>query len=1054
MLKYLFELNGVEIKDVSIGVNIIDKFEEPLDEAHLILPITVRGYEYDMRGTLSITIQDDDEEQEKFDFLIIYDSVIATSRYGHYSHTLTVSEYSHKLDNYLVHTLTKTKILKDRTPARFTYHPNESENTNITFDGSIMDAVLQIRGFVQQVEIMSRYFVGDVIAIPQVTQAYVQTGTFNPDYWDSYVRKDVFIRSNMTGTSEVTLSSTATNWTAVKGSWTIEYGYVNALNVEVVLYTFYIEVYEREEISILDLVNLVRDSVSSYGGVESKRYYDETRLFNIDSTLSNKFATIEAPQVFIQKATARQVLNAFFLYINAISRLNYVDNDVDVLTVDEFNQFTGNFAQSDIANFTTSQDVANLGSKGIVWGERLLPNNLDEPTMKTPGEKLQSYVRSKDIQIREDNFVLTLDRALYQPKKLVFIVPRIRVTTPTSAPTSMEFPVRNFTNVELDLTSRLIDREMWVLKAITNDFPSPVLYSPFSANVGMRNNRVENLYWQQGDYELNFSEILGYIFNSTLIINVIKQAICEWIARLPQAPFIDVPANEISTRMIYTVFDENDANLFSSGKWRTYKFDFEYITFDDISFSSERDDLSYLKYYGETRQNQSDKLSNINLLSRKVYGDIQRAGVPTQTFSKYHEKLYNIYPRGGVDSNGNVIVTRKFNLHNNYLLLTYVTTKDHNRLSEFIGIDQLYRWSEIPTSKQVFQRSEVYKDYLYLYPPTETTLVNGITKINGNTAKFVIFATLVNDYAYPFNDGKTKMTVAYVRTDGFLENYPNDETFRYGIVTPVSSFGIKGGFVFSFGFENNQVAGDRIKNAKDGGLISGNYWNDPIRYTDNLGRFNWLWFQISSQFTITDDDWEPTTDDPLNSREYNLPLVRNRMSVFANNFGNTTDQVFMCGSSNEANSTHDPLIIRKDSSQSIKINYEVGVLSKNYMEYVFGQMFFSENHIVKNPNRSYNQVIGTPKYLYLYDDNTKYGKFEDLFIKSGWDSKTLLTTSNTSFNGTTFAFNTGLIDFTGVTSWAIGDNDGNLYIACNDSHNGFKVVKTHFRYDLLEIGNK
>lgn len=1050
MLKYLIELNGNEIKNVTIGVNIVDKFEEPLDEGHLMLPISTRGYEYDMRGVLSITMQDDDEVMEKFDFLIIKDSVIATSKYGYYSHNLMVVEYTHKLDNYLVHTLTKTKVLNDDTPARFQYHPDEWENANLTFDETTCSGSLNMRGYVQPISIKSRYFSGDSIVIPQVYQPYVFDSAIYAQ-WDEYSRSTAFIKSTMTGTSQVTLSSTATNWTAVKGNWTIQYGYVNAFDIEVILYTFYIEVVDKQSLSVYDLVDDVISSVSKFGGVESKYYYDSTRIMVIDEDLANELKLIEAPQVFIQKATVRQFLNAVFLYINSISRLNYVEEGLDVLTVDKFNIYNGNFEKGDIANFTTSQDVTHLGSKGIVWGERLLPNNLDEPTMKTPAEKLHNYVRSESVQIREDNFSFLLERQLYKPKKLIFVLPRLEIKSNQINPTTGLIESANFLNIQLDLTSRLIDKEMWILKTITNDFPSPVLYQPFSQNVGMRNNRVENLFWEQGATELKFSEILGYIFESTLITNVIKQAILEWIARNPIVPFIDSTTGKMATRLVYEVYDyENNRELFASNYWRKWKFNFEYITFDDISFSVEREDLSYLKYYGETRQNQSDKLSNISLLSRKVYGDIQRAGVPTQTFSKYHEKLSTVYPRGSVDSDGNVIVTKKFNLHNNYLLLTYMTTKDHNRLSEFIGIDQLYRWSEIPTSKQVFQRQELYKDYLYICPIDVENMTNEITKLNRDTALYLIFGVLKNNVGLsPYEDTLTKITHAYVRTDGFLENYPDEDNTLHAITTPVASFGIKGGFVFSFGFESNQVAGDKIKRTSTG-LFSGTYWKEPVRYTDNLGRFNELWFQLSTRFTIDNDNWEATLDDPLNSREYNLPLVRTiGDGGYESGFGDEVDRVIECGVPNVDNATYDPLIIRKDSSQSIKINYEIGMMSLNYLEFIFGNSFFTENFITKN-------VYNNPKYAYLYNVETvTYGKFDDLFIKEGWVFKILLSLSNVSFDGEKFEFMGNILETFNLglaKRWAIGDDQGNLYLACNSSSLGFKVYKKHFRPNLYEIG--
>ena len=97
--KYLFQLNGEELLDVSIGVGVIEKLEEPLDEGGLHLPFSIRDYEYEMRGLLQITAQDELETQLEFYFLVVADRVNEGSKYGEWKHDLSVVEYSHKLDN-------------------------------------------------------------------------------------------------------------------------------------------------------------------------------------------------------------------------------------------------------------------------------------------------------------------------------------------------------------------------------------------------------------------------------------------------------------------------------------------------------------------------------------------------------------------------------------------------------------------------------------------------------------------------------------------------------------------------------------------------------------------------------------------------------------------------------------------------------------------------------------------------------------------------------------------------------------------------------------------
>jgi hypothetical protein len=136
------------------------------------------------------------------------------------------------------------------------------------------------------------------------------------------------------------------------------------------------------------------------------------------------------------------------------------------------------------------------------------------------------------------------------------------------------------------------------------------------------------------------------------------------------------------------------------------------------------------------------------------------------------------------------------------------------------------------------------------------------------------------------------------------------------------------------------------------------------------------------------------------------------------------------------------------------LSYQNTIISYTYLEYIFGQAFFANNFIVKNPDTAYNEVVGTDMYLYPYEDGTTYGKFEDLVVKEGYETPIpLVADTNVSYGSREFRFSgTALTALSTATSWAIGDVNGNLYLACNDSHNGFNVRGYHFRPGLTEIG--
>jgi len=1018
-LEYKVSLNGVELTDVSIGISAIDKFEEPLDEAGFHLPFTAYRYPYSMRGLITIEVKQD-SDTETFAFLIISDGVKEGSKYGEWLHDLTVLEYTHKLDNYLVHSLAHTKRLISEEPAPFRTYINDG---------------FEVLVHLEPINIKTTYYDDEEIEFPLVREAY-QVDTATGDSIASYFEVPAYIQIDGDGGTKHVISSSSTSVTLDVGNHYIDYGIEAEDSAipfgieegDVVIFRYYISVQERESQSVYDLLDRVRNMISKFGGVESKLYFDDTRIFDIDEDIEDYLKSIEAPQTYVQKATARQVINSIFQYVNAISRLRYQEDDLDLLTCDFFNQTSGSFDIEDISGYSMSQDAQSLSSKGINWLEQVLPNNLIEPTIKSPSEDNRRTIRSEKIQITADDFSLPYERALYQPKRLTVLLTDIYIQSGNYGVDGLRVLFED--ELELDLSPRLINKEEWLLKETTTDFPTIILKEPFEDTVGLRENKVGNIYWQRGDTSLQFSDIFGKVFQENLILNVIREALHEHITRNMSNPLFTAGDD-----MVWS-YDLDYDTL----EWRDLQFDFEYISLEDMSVQTEREDLTFSDYYSESRINQSDKLLNVSLATRKSYGELQRSGLPTISFSKHHVNLDDLLTVGLIDTDGYVIVQRKLEFHNEYIYATYVATKDHNRLSQFIGLDQAYRWSEIPTSNQVFERIETYSDYLIVTnPDDETTEDDTYTKFYSTIAMDLIFATLMNDYP----SEKTKATLAYIRTDGFLENYPNSGGYYYSVMTPVASFGIKGGFAFTFGFDNNQVAGDGVKTSTFGGDTL--YWNNAVRYTNNNGEFSEFWFEIAPIYDIllADTGWTDA------QRLQYYPLIRQDNASTRMSNGLTTPY-FRSGVLLETNASNDPLIIEKDSSQSIKVTYQVSVLSLVPSEYIFGQSFFSQNFIVKNPVKAYNETIGTPMYLYTYATFTKYGKFDDLKVKTGYETPILLVEgSNCSFSSGEFEITT---DLSSLANWAIGDTDGNLFVACNDNHQGFKVFRKHFRPGLLEIG--
>lgn len=1035
-----FLLNGVELENVSIGASAIGKFEEPLDEAGLHLPFTIRDYEYPMRGLLQIFSEDYAGNKIENAYLILSDEVEEGSKYGEWKHNLIVMEYSGKYDAYLYHTFTYTKPLKDNNPAPFEI----KDTTLITkVTGGIGDGGYNFSVFLKPLNIVTTYFSNEDITIKQVEQALQATDVV-ATYACRYESRDAWVMIDDNVLTKHTISSSDYTFQLEEGSHYIDYGF-NAVESDMVptggdkiLYRFHFNVIPRSNFSLLDAINIIRDSKP----FESKLYHANTRLFNIDPAIESYLASIEMPQMFLQKATMRQILNTIFSYVNAISRFTYNEGNLDTLSMDEYNKIVGDFNLQDVVAFNSNQEATRLFNQGVVWGERVLPSSFEEETITSPAENLYKTVRSTQVQITDTKFGIPLEAELYQPKELKVMLDFISIQ-----PFGFDEAITN--NYVLDLTPRFINREEWYLKLFTVNFPTPSVYDAFENGVGLRENRVSNLYWQQGSKEINLSEVVGESLQTNIVFSTIEEGFNEYLTReyarviTPKIYYDSIFEENLLTTLYYVDYKPSTSYI-GTNDYIDLKFQIKYITFESFPFQTHRENISNSIYYSEGRLNQNDKAMNIAFASMRAHGDTQRSGVPNFKFTKIYEDYSDILRWGMKDSQDYVIVEEKFEYHNEFVKATYTATQDHNRLSLWTKVDQEYRWQEIPQSNQVFERQEIFNENIVISNPN-TTLATQTTMIN-NGALDLIFGTLMNDWKDSITDGKTKVTLGYVRTDGFIKVYPNDSNYKYLILTPVRSFGGKHGFSFVFGFEGNQVAGNQVEIVDVSGADT--YWNKEVRYTDTNGEFTTLWFAFATKFLISPFHIDGYSEE---QRLQNYPLTRlfNQDDFWVDSF-----VTHKSGEMDFDGVGYNGLMFgRKDKSQSIKVAIQNSVFPLDYKEYVIGLSFFTNNFIVNNPETMFDNVVGTPMYFYPYGNGTKYDKFSIYKVKSGYGTPKLLQNgSNVSFSSGQFRFS-GNISMTALTSWAIGDALGNLYLACNFPYNGFNVSRQHFYPNQSVIGD-
>ncbi len=1043
-----FYLNNTRLENVESGFSTSRKWEEALDEARFALPFYDSEIPVSQYGLLQIYIQEVDSYEDRniiesrtMDMLITSDRVNTTSQYGVYRHEITAIEYTAKLDAYIMASLAKTRSIESVLPASF----------EITTDGNTINRFLTASNvytanvWLPPFTVFQTYFVDKEYTFSVEREAYQLIGdtVVTGEYIFEYTTRPVYMRytneDTSTTSSWLDISTSNQNITfTTKGNYSIEYGFdaegckdylLNPITDGIyAIMKFYFRVIDDFQVTVGDLVETVRRNVSKYGGVESKLWFDSTRIFEIDSTISDFLYSIPAPQMYLEQATARQMLIFALSYVNSLPRLEY-GSGLDTLGIEQFNLETGSYEKLNIAEQSGHQNTNQIGSRGYGTLKQVLPNNTGEPTIYAPSQDDYLQVRASNLQLTDSTFEIKLPKPIYTPKDFSVYVPDIEiegVLLGAGTPNSY-----NIGELDVPLTSRLINIEEWKLKEITDNFPTTTTKDFWDTELGLRNDMVENLYWELGSKKIAISDVYGTLVNQTLVQNVIKMGIYEYLMLNMFDPvFFQIVTTDVTYLQHY--IDIDLSFLSTPADYRDLRFRFSYLSLEDLVVKNDKEDLSQISFYSEMRQNQDETIVNVVRSTRKKYGDLQRTGNAAFSFTKMHTSLSELYQIGQKDSEGYTITMINIEWHPFHLLVTYYVTKYHNRESRQTVIDQTYRWRDnyAPT---VLNRHENYSDYLVIYPPS-ATITNENTKIAANVPTVeMIFQFLLNETLTNYN---TRATTALIRTDGMFEVDLETAGDYYGVLTPVSAYPLTKGFAFTFGFDSNLIAGDGIVQRGTDGSGNPLYYNQAVRYTNKEGRFSEFGFTILANAVLDTNDYE--TYPKINKTTLNDLLL-------------TGLPYFYCGALTMNSAGPDALYVDKDPLTNYEMTYQLNVVPYNVGQYVLGQSFFTENYVVNNPNEGNVKQA----YIYLYEDGTKYELLEDLKIKSGYVSQLILTTSNISYslldNQITFS---GNIDLTDKTSWAIGDEDGNLYIACNENLNGWKTAKKHIRPGIKEIGNK
>jgi len=487
-----------------------------------------------------------------------------------------------------------------------------------------------------------------------------------------------------------------------------------------------------------------------------KRYsmVSTTRKFTIDSALATYLDGIDAPQFYLDKKNLREALIEVFKYIHAIPRIRFTSIAGEwVLYADFINNWQTNITpngedetQLDIIDHTTEADGGDYSTATESFLENAVLND-DETTPSVITEML-TFRNESDIVVGDSNFKIILQSPIYVPVHFEGIT-----------------EADDGEILTLDLDDYIIEKNV---------------YDTYDVTSGKGSKSCSG-YWQKGSNAIDgLNENYGSFSLQIAVENMFEAAILE------QHP----------TKTVFSV------------SWETCVLRVSYISYIETMRSIQyREDLSLnakIKDDEAVMQiNQSERINNLFNTTNNVYGQTQRLGVDTLSFSKKHRSLHayddthihGVYSLGDYTAGGYIIVKVEKVYFNSFVIGRYEVSRNFNRIAQFIPISREFRAYEISLVKSDYT---LKRDILIPVFYVEAALSSNDDHVS-------------NDLITPFMNTFKNSTYDLSLKGAALQRANESGTYeRYGVYMPINACAEKNTLKFRFDFSDTKIAGKRI----------------------------------------------------------------------------------------------------------------------------------------------------------------------------------------------------------------------------------------------------
>lgn len=333
---------------------------------------------------------------------------------------------------------------------------------------------------------------------------------------------------------------------------------------------------------------------------------------------------------------------------------------------------------------------------------------------------------------------------------------------------------------------------------------------------------------------------------------------------------------------------------------------------DDLAFDSS---LAY---------NQSAQKVSSRAYGEAIKGAIARLGNPQITKVFMLNDLSLIPKAGQLYDDEYYVSVVKCEYYQDFVKCSLGLSKDFNKLNEYVGINSEERFYEI-SEKNAENRYVLYEDYCVVGHNEQYSTKNfdTITVFQNN------FSLITGDGIDEFKKIYSNYAIEVVDVMG--QDSEGEFYFNYGFILPAVSYGVGNSSIFTFHYDDNYSAGEKVV-IDSPTLLGDTILQNQLRYTDARGEIEYLSVVFCSIMSTDVDTYEESWQ-----TGNGLP----RDDTFNVGFESMIDSKIL------ADTFPNDIVLKKDNRENIIFTYQIHYVC-NDKNIVLGSLSYRNGLICKN----------------------------------------------------------------------------------------------------------